>query len=248
MCLGEIGYNNFGSKIEIIAYRKYNDIDVYFEEYDWIKYNTNYGYFKKGSIKCPYEPRVYGIGYVGEINNIDKVMYDYWHSMLRRCYDKTRIDKDKGRNLAYINSEVCKEWHNLQNFGKWYENNFYQIEGEKMCLDKDILIKGNEIYSPETCIFVPQKINTLFCSSKSSRGFLPIGVTYEKRYDTYVARCNDGNKNTISLGSFNTPNEAFEKYKEYKECLIKSMADEYKLYIPKELYDAMYRYKVEIND
>ena len=117
-----------------------------------------------------------------------------------------------------------------------------------MCLDKDILIKGNEIYSPETCIFVPQKINTLFCSSKSSRGSLPIGVTYEKRYDTYVARCNDGNKNTISLGSFNTPNEAFEKYKEYKECLIKSMADKYKLYIPKELYDAMYRYKVEIND
>ena len=117
-----------------------------------------------------------------------------------------------------------------------------------MCLDKDILIKGNEIYSPETCIFVPQKINTLFCSSKSSRGSLPIGVTYEKRYDTYVARCNDGNKNTISLGSFNTPNEAFEKYKEYKECLIKSMADKYKLYIPKELYNAMYRYKVEITD
>ena len=58
--LGEEGYNNFGSKVIIVEYRGCMDIDVYFPEYNWTFKHTRYGDFKKGEIKCPYEPRYFG--------------------------------------------------------------------------------------------------------------------------------------------------------------------------------------------
>ena len=63
---GEEGYNNFGSKMIIKEYRGNKDIDIYFPEYDWVFKHTRYNNFKKGNIKCPYERRYYGVGYLGE--------------------------------------------------------------------------------------------------------------------------------------------------------------------------------------
>ena len=60
---GETRINTFGSKMIIVEYRKYSDIDVYFPEYDWIAKNQQYNNFKTGNIKCPYEKRVFGVGY-----------------------------------------------------------------------------------------------------------------------------------------------------------------------------------------
>ena len=164
--------------------------------------------------------------------------------MLERCYSKEK----RYKNPTYEDCTVCKEWHNFQNFAKWYEENYYEIEGEKMCLDKDILVKGNKIYSPSTCILVPNRINVLFCKSDKVRGDLPIGVGLSNRIkNPYRAYCHDGEK-YMALGNYNTPKEAFQVYKLYKERLVKQVADEYKPYIPKELYEAMYRYEVEIDD
>ena len=56
---GEEGYNSFGSKMIIKEYRNRNDIDVYFPKYDWILKHAPYNNFKKGKIKCPYEPRYF---------------------------------------------------------------------------------------------------------------------------------------------------------------------------------------------
>ena len=63
---GEKGFNNFGSEMIIIKYRKATDIDVYFPKYDWTFKGAKYQNFKNGQIKCPYERTVYGVGYVGE--------------------------------------------------------------------------------------------------------------------------------------------------------------------------------------
>ena len=65
---GEKGVNSFGSKMIIKEYRNSRDIDVYFPEYNWIFEHAEYGSFKKGEIKCPYEPRIYGVGFIGEGN------------------------------------------------------------------------------------------------------------------------------------------------------------------------------------
>lgn len=249
---GEESYNNFGSKIIIIKYNNYDNIDIYFPQYDWTYKNSNYEVFKKGNIKCPYEPRVYGIGYVGEgkydiIKN--KKYYKTWQSMLQRCYDKNFHKKES----TYKNCKVCEEWHNFQNFAEWYEENFYQINNETMCLDKDILIKSNKIYSPNTCVFVPKRINSLFVKSDNIRGILPIGVSYCKLKNKFRATCNiydfkNKKSKTKHIGYYNTSQEAFYHYKKFKENYIKEVADLYKNKIPKKLYDAMYKYEIRIDD
>ena len=169
--------------------------------------------------------------------------------MLRRCYD-SKFHKNQP---TYVNCFVCKEWLNFQNFADWYYENYYEIEGEVMCLDKDILIKGNKIYSPDTCMFVPKLINGLFTKHTKTRGDYPIGVSYNKRDKKFISQCcvyNRKERKTKSknLGSYNTPEEAFKVYKEYKEKYIKEVADYYKDKIPKKLYDAMYKYEIEITD
>ena len=143
---------------------------------------------------------------------------------------------------------MCEEWKNFQNFAKWVEDNYYECNGEKMCIDKDILVKGNKIYSPSTCIFVPKSINSLFISGKTTRGGLPIGVSISKSTGKFRASCGNSHNESIYLGCYNTPQEAFNVYKNFKEMVVKQIADEYKPYIPKKLYDAMYNYEVEITD
>ena len=245
---GEETYNNFGSKMIITNYRNYKDIDVYFPEYNWTLKHARYGDFKKGNIKCPYEPRVFGIGCIGEgkykasENGKNTKYYDYWNSMLRRCYGRKQ-----NRDGAYEGCVVKSNWHNFQNFAEWLDNHYYEVPNQKMCLDKDILHKGNKIYSDETCCFVPEKINTLFTKCDKSRGDCPIGVNYHKRYKIYEARCKNG-EGSDYLGRFDNIYEAFYAYKVHKEKIIKQVADEYKEYIPQKLYHALYNYQVEITD
>ena len=250
---GEVGHNTFGSKMVIIKYRKAIDIDVYFPEYDCIVKNQQYGNFKNGKIKCPYERSVYGIGYIGEGEYKTKEngkftrVYETWKSMLQRCYDK----KYQEKRPTYKDCEVCDEWYNFQNFAKWYEENYYEIKGEKMCLDKDILVKHNKIYSPETCIFVPNNINMLFVKCDRSRGESVIGTTPVN--GKYKVRCSMFNPETGKsknkyLGLYETQEKAFQVYKYYKEKNIKQIADYYKEQIPINLYNTLYRYEVEITD
>lgn len=246
---GEINYNKIGSKMEIIKYNRSDDIDVYFEEYDWTYYKAEYKRFKNGQLKCPYERTVCGKGYIGEgkykvsENGKHTACYSFWKSMIHRCYDEKYYNK----HLTYKNCNVNEELLNFQNFGKWFEENYYECDNEKMHLDKDILYKGNKIYSSSTCIFVPQRINELFIKSDKTRGNLPIGVSYDKEQEKYKSYCNINGKQK-TLGRYNTPEEAFQCYKHFKEKYIKEVADEYKDKIPNKLYEAMYNYEVEIND
>ena len=253
--VGEIGYNNFGSKMIIVGYRMNRDIDVCFTEYNWIAKNVSYDNFKKGKISCPYERRVYGVAYIGEgkykvsENCKNTKCYDVWHDMLKRCYD----DKLHKKRPTYINCKVCEEWLCFQNFAEWYDNNYYEVDNEKMCLDKDILNKGNKIYSPDNCVFVPNNINILFTKRGNKRGEYPIGVHYNKRDKKFQASFSiydfeENKSKTKYLGSYDTPQKAFKVYKEFKEQYIKEVAEYYKNLIPRKLYDTLYNYKVEITD
>ena len=247
---GEENYNKFGSKMIITRGNKSTDIDIYFPEYNWTFYHNRYRNFKNGNVKCPYEPRFFSKGYLGEgkykIKENGKFTKCYlkWSSMLKRCYDK----KYHIRRPTYKDCTVCDEWLCFQNFAEWFYDNYYECDNEIMCLDKDILVKGNKIYSPNTCIFVPQRINILFVKSDKVRGDYPIGVYYYKPTNKFKSQCNNGYKNRINLGYYDTPEEAFQIYKVYKENLIKQIADEYKNLIPQKLYQTMINYKVEIND
>jgi hypothetical protein len=116
-----------------------------------------------------------------------------------------------------------------------------------MDLDKDILIKGNKVYSPETCIFVPQKINSIIAYRNSSTDS-PSGVSYHKRDKIYFSYCNDGKGKLKHLGTYECEKNAFIVYKKFKENVIVQTANEYKQKIPTKLYSAMVNYEVNIND
>ena len=250
---GEEGYNSFGSKMVIKEYRTCMNIDVYFPEYNWIFEHARYGDFKKGLIKCPYERRYYGKGYLGEgkykvsENRKHTDEYDIWYSMLRRCYDP----KHKEKYPTYKDCTVEDYLLNFQHMGKWIEENYYEVPGEKMCLDKDILNKGNKIYSRDTCIFVPERINNLFVKSDKARGKNPIGVS-DLPSGNYRVFCNNGYGKLVRLGTYSTEEEAFQVYKEYKERVIKEVIDLYEGVIPEPHYsrlkEVMYNYEVEITD
>ena len=135
--------------------------------------------------------------------------------------------------------------------GEWIEENYYEVPRETMCLDKDILYKGNKVYSRNTCIFVPQRINKLFTKRDNSRGKDPIGV-YQLPSGNYQVYCNNGYGKLIKLGVYSTKEEAFQVYKQYKENVIKETIDSYEGKIPEPFYSklkvAMYNYEVEMDD
>lgn len=241
--------NNFGSKMVIKEYRSTRDVDVYFPKYNWVAKNTRYDNFKNGKIKCPYEPRYFGVGYLGEgkytvsENGKLKKEFKIWYDMIKRCYDP----KYQEEHSTYKGCKVEDYLLNFQYMAEWINENYYEVSGEKMCLDKDILYKGNKVYSRETCIFVPERINLLFVKSNKSRGDSPIG-TYPLPSGNYRAMCSNGYGKNIPLGVYSTPEEAFLRYKRCKENYIKQVADEYKGRIPDKLYNALYNYEVEIDD
>lgn len=251
--IGEENVNSFGSKMVIVEYRKYMDIDVYFPEYNWTFEHTQYKHFKDGNIKCPYEPRYYGKGYLGEgkykmfKNGKHTDEYKIWHGVLERCYDP----KFQEKHPTYKGCELNNNWLNFQNAAKWIEDNYYEVPGEQMHLDKDILCKRNKVYSRETCIFVPQRINKLFTKCDKARGDNPIGASPTPA-GNYMVRCRDGYGKMDYLGTYSTKEEAFKIYKKYKERVIKETIDSYKGIIPEPHYsrlrEAMYNYKVEMDD
>lgn len=250
--VGQIGRNNVGSKMIIIKYNNTKDIDIYFPDTNYTVYNRAYKDFLRGQVSSLYDKTILGVGYFGvgkyksNMNIINRrkgettKAYRCWINMLHRCYD----DKIHKKRPTYIGCTVCEEWHNFQVFAEWYEENFYQVDEEEMHLDKDILVKGDKIYSPDTCIFVPIRINSLFRTNTSSN--LPQGVSAQLL--KYRVECRDDNFNNIKLGIFKTIEEAFDIYKKYKESVFKIVADKYINKVPLKLYNAMYNYHVEIND
>lgn len=247
--VGERFITNEGYEIVIVDYINATNVWIEFQD----KYKTikpcQYVDCVRGYIKNPYHPSVYGVGFIGEgeyKSRIDGKQTDYymgWSNLLKRGFD----EEFKKKHSTY-RDVIIEEWlFNFQNYCMWREQNYYEIEGDKMDLDKDILIKGNKVYSRDTMIFVPHRINGLFVKSDASRGDLPIGVHYKKATDRYVAQCKtlEGKKH---IGYYNTPEEAFLAYKTFKEAYIKQVADNYKGKIPNRLYEAMYNWKVEIDD
>ena len=242
--VGKVNYNTYGNKMTVIRSDEIDHVDVQFEN-GYIKRHVRKWCFMHGNVKSPYDKRVYGIGFIGEGKykpTDDYKVYKRWQGMLQRCYDEKLHEK----HPTYKNCSCCEEWHNFQNFSKWYSENYYEVEGEVMCLDKDILVKGNKIYSPETCIYVPRRINIMFTKTDALRGNLPIGVTINKN-GKYIVTMRI-NKRFATNKKYNTPKEAFESYKLLKESYIKEVAEEYKDKIPEKLYKALKNYEVEITD
>ncbi len=243
----EFETNNFG-KCFIIDYRGSECVLVAF--YDpFCIVECSFDRLVKGQVKNPLFASFCGRGYIGigKYGAKDKRHYRLWYEVLRR----TCIDKLPARSVTYKDITICEEWLNFQNFAEWCdEQAFFDVKDDKgktYHLDKDILVKGSKVYSPDTCCFVPQEINSLVVNNSRRRGSLPVGVHKYSYSDKFIVQINRYGVNT-HVGLYDTPEEAFQAYKEAKEAQIKHVADKWRGEVDGEVYQALLRFNISIED
>ena len=144
-------------------------------------------------------------------------VYRKWHSMLNRCYS----DKYQARYPTYIGATVCKDWMTFSVFKDWMEKQDWQ--GKE--LDKDIIVAGNRMYSPDTCCFVPRALNLLLTDRGATRGDYPQGVSFDKWHEQYKAYCSYEGKQK-HLGYHSAVEGASTVYRKYKHALVRKIASE----------------------
>lgn len=184
---------------------------------------------------------IYSVGlFDGEKNERYTNTYQLWRSMIKRCYN----DKDQIRRPEYKGCSVYDKWLTFSKFKEWHNQNY--IEGYQ--LDKDILVKGNRVYGPNTCCFVPKELNILISKLSQRRGKHKNGVqmTAYGRYASYIRRYSIRK----CIGVFDTHEEAFAAYKTAKEAHIKEVATSYydEGKITEKVYNTLMNYQIETTD
>lgn len=124
--------------------------------------------------------------------------YQTWLDILTRVYTKEYIMK----HPTYVGCSISSDWIYLSNFLEFFISNYK----DGYVLDKDILIRGNKLYSKETCIFVPQHINKSVQGCRKS-GEYPLGVSLRTSTGKYRSGC---------FAESNTKEEAHKKWQEHK--------------------------------
>ena len=239
--VGKIYQSNNCGKFKVVEYNSSKSVVVEFldTEYRTTVQKTS---ILLGQVRDRLVPSLYGIGIIGDTptkeNGKFTKLYNAWKGMLERCYTEKSLSKCP----TYLGCSVSDNFKNFTFFKEWAEK---QVGSDKdgWNLDKDILVRGNKIYSEDTCCFVPKEINLLLVKHDKGRGDYLLGVDYHKNRKQFRARCSDKH-----LGWFNTELEAFRAYKQAKEAYIKEVANKWKDQIDPKVYNALMKYEVEITD
>lgn len=164
---------------KVITYHSARKVDIEFLN-THTKLTVTAQQLKKGTVEDKMYPKILGVGYHGYGKHLRSKKgkltkcYSIWYDMLNRCYN-TKLHTSK--HSSYKNTTVDKEWHNFQNFAEWFEKNY--IEGWN--LDKDL--KGSNIYSPKTCLYVPYEVNMAEAHLRKAKEKNP---NFEAIYKAYV--------------------------------------------------------------
>ena len=246
-CVGKACKSTSSGDFKIVKYNNAKDVEIRF-------LNTGYetsarlDHVKSGNVKDLYSPSVYSVGIVGikyppSINSRNTKEYDLWYSMLQRCYSTTL----KKKRPTYEGCKCSDNFKSYEYFYEWCNKQIgFGVGGFE--LDKDLLTKGNKVYSENTCVFIHKDINMVLTKSTASRGKYPIGVHWSKRDKAFVAMvCKNKGKQEY-LGHFKTEIEAFNAYKQAKEAFIKEQAEKWESQIDPRAYNALMNYTVEITD
>ena len=246
-CIGKVCKSKSSGDFKILKYDDARNVEIRF-------LNTGFeavvelGSIKIGKVKDPYSPSVYGVGIVGtkylaSVKGVITKEYVLWQSMLQRCYSDTY----KKKRPTYEGCEVSENFKYYEYFYEWCHKQI-GFDNKDWQLDKDLLIKGNKVYSESTCVFIPKNINLLLVKREPSRGEYLIGVCWDKRGKAFKAQVNKNKGGSEHLGYFKTELEAFRAYKKAKESFIKEQAEKWKGKIDERAYEALMNYTVEITD
>lgn len=246
--LGKEFTTNTSGVCKVIGYENNRNVKVMFYEPAFVT-TCETGDLRKGKVKNPLYPNVCGVGYIGigEYSSKDVRAYCLWLSMLKRSYS----EDFKTRFPSYKNVTVCEDWHNFQNFAKWCYSqpllNAKDDKGHSYHLDKDILSKGNKIYSPETCCFVPREINNLYMEYTKNYGKVTTRVSVSNNGDKFKARIMILGKN-VNLGQYDTMEEAVNSYntakKEHMSDVIQKWSGKIDEKVTKELVNTLLSFEL----
>ena len=246
-CVGKVCKSNLSGDFKILKYNNSENVEIQF---------TNTGYRKvavmrevrNGEVKDPYSSSVHGVGVLGakylpSINGRNTKEYELWQNMLKRCYSNAF----QKRCPTYIGCKVSENFKSYEYFYEWC-NEQIGFGNEGWQLDKDLLTKGNKVYSEDTCVFIPKEINLLLTKRTASRGEYLIGVNWSKTHKAFKAQVSKNKGKSGHLGYFKTEIEAFNAYKTAKESFVKELANKWKSQIDIRAYEALMNYEVNITD
>lgn len=164
------------------------------------------------------------IGYNEDGKRISKQVwicpyYLRWKSMLTRCYGKLYQTKQP----SYIGCSVHTDWHRFSNFRAWMETQDW--EGKQ--LDKDILIPGNTVYDPSSCVFVTAEVNSFINERNNTSCKNPVGTYFRESKGTFEPKCwSVETKKRVSLGSYDNAEEAHQAWLNFKLSQAKILASQ----------------------
>ena len=246
-CVGKVCKSKLSGDFKVVKYNNAKDVKIQFLNTGF-ETTVELGSIRNGYVKDPYSPSVYGVGVLGTkypstVNGAQTKEYVLWQSMLKRCYSTTLKKK-------YPTYEGCEASENFKSYEYFYEWCYKQIGfgNQGWHLDKDLLVKGNKVYSEDSCVFIPQEINSLLIKSNTSRGEYLIGVYWHNTNKAFKAQVRKNKGKSEHLGFFKTELEAFNAYKEAKESFVKEQAEKWKGKIDERAYNALMKYEVNIND
>ena len=246
-CVGKVCKSKSSGDFKILKCNGAKNVEIQFSQTGF-ETTVPLGSIRNGYVKDPYSPSVYGVGvlgtkYLASISGVQTKEYNLWQHMLKRCYS----DKYQKKYPTYEGCEVSDNFKSYEYFYEWCHKQV-GFNNKDWHLDKDLLIKGNKVYSESTCVFIPAEVNTLLVKSTASRGEYLIGVCWSNTHKAFKAQVSKSKGKREHLGYFNTEIEAYNTYKQAKESFIKEQADKWKSQIDPRAYEALMKYTVEITD
>lgn len=164
------------------------------------------------------QPTLHGVGIVGGVTvRVDGSLlpsYVAWSSMLGRCYS------------VMTGASVCEDWLYFPNFKEWFDENV----PEGWCVDKDFKVRGNLLYSADTCTPLPTELNALLVRCDGLKCYT---LTRNLKYDVRVR----AEGSTTIRKCFNTEKEAVLFYFYEKGKYIDRLRENYKGNVPDYVFD-----------
>ena len=246
-CIGKVCKSLNSGDFKILKYNDSRNVEILFLKTGFEMFVT-LGNIRNGEVKDPFSPSVYGVGILGtkypsSVIGVQTKEYELWNNMLKRCYS----DALKKKYSTYEGCEVSDNFKSYEYFYEWC-NKQIGFSNKDWHLDKDLLVKGNKVYSEDTCVFIPREINSLLIKCDASRGEHLIGVCWHSKSKAFVAQVSRNKGKQGHLGYFKTEIEAFNAYKQAKEIFIKEQANNWKSQIDERAYNTLMNYQVEMDD
>lgn len=180
MKVGDIYKTNSCGMVKVVEYKNNQKVKVEFLDTKFSLWTAKWCILA-GKVRDRLKPSICGVGIVGSgkyqavVKRKKTSAFSCWSEMITRCYGASYLK----RRPTYASVTVCNEWLNFQNFAAWFYEN-YPDDGVNICLDKDIKIPGNKVYSPDACLFTTREENTFKCSEWKRKNFALLNIASMK--------------------------------------------------------------------